>query len=105
MNAPAPSLDFLPLTAPKRQRIERTIEALLSLLDTADGDPDVEASLGWDGGGNQTRLHGMEDMGDDREDDGDDLEIDHAESGIADADALHLAYPFFYMGGPSDPAG
>lgn len=35
---PKPS-DYLPLTPARRQRIERTIEALLALLDAADGEP------------------------------------------------------------------
>ena len=42
---PLPS-DFLPLTATRRQRIERTIDALIAMLDQADGDADLEPILG-----------------------------------------------------------
>lgn len=35
-----------PLTPSLRKHIERAIESLLALLDTIDGDPDLEPSLG-----------------------------------------------------------
>ncbi|TIW71235.1 MAG: hypothetical protein E5V56_00835, partial [Mesorhizobium sp.] len=77
----------LPLTAARRLRIERTVEALLAILDDADGDPDMEPngdregessdyepSLGWtlatnqtlalEGGANPFFLDGEFDAGD-----------------------------------------
>ena len=36
-----------PLTPAERRRIEAIVESLIDLLDEADGDPDLEPSLGW----------------------------------------------------------
>jgi len=41
---PIPS-DFLPLSPARRRRIEATIEALIALLDQADGDENLEPYL------------------------------------------------------------
>ncbi|RWF68770.1 hypothetical protein [Mesorhizobium sp.] len=56
MNATVKPSDFLPLTAARRRRIESTIEALLQLLDTDDGEQDLESTgdeepylAGWSG--------------------------------------------------------
>lgn len=38
---------IIELTPALRRRIERTIESLVALLDSYDGDPDEEPSLGW----------------------------------------------------------
>lgn len=54
-----------------RERAERTIEALIAMLDELDGDPDIE--------------------GDELEDDGD-QEGDDAENGVADWEGLIEQY-------------
>lgn len=36
-----------PLTREQRRRIEDLVEHFLAMLDEADGDPDLEPSLGW----------------------------------------------------------
>jgi hypothetical protein len=45
--------DFLPLSASRRQRIERTIEALIAMLDQMEADVDLEPWLGWTDAANQ----------------------------------------------------
>lgn len=78
MNArPAPVL-FLAVTPPMRQRIEATIEHLVALLDTIDGDPDLE-----DGG--DAEPDPLEPY---LADAASDLEDDPAESGIGDGGGL-----------------
>lgn len=42
MNVRANPSDFLPLTPSRRQRIERTVELLIAMLDAMDGEPDLE---------------------------------------------------------------
>ncbi len=69
---------FLPVTLPMRQRIEATIEHLVTLLDTIDGDPDLE-----DGGDAEPDL--LEPY---LADAASDLEDDPAESGIGDGGGL-----------------
>ncbi|RUV41056.1 MAG: hypothetical protein EOQ55_00560 [Mesorhizobium sp.] len=83
---PKPS-DFLPLTVARRRRIERTIDALLALLDEADGEPDLESTgdeepylAGWSG--TNEDLEGENEHGGnilDEPHDGDERELDEAE--------------------------
>jgi hypothetical protein len=85
---PLPS-DRLALTPARRARIERTIEALLSILDDADGDADLE-----DGSDDEPALSGFSGSDDDRE-------YDVAElSGVADPDALALCDAYTALGNP-----
>jgi hypothetical protein len=67
--------------------IERTIEALLTVLDEkAAGDPDLEDTGDYEPylSGFIAPIHGVA---------GDDREFDDGESGVADADALHALMP------------
>jgi hypothetical protein len=59
--------DHLKLSPKTRARIERTIEALLTLLDDADGDPDLEDTGDYEPylSGFVAPIHGA--AGDDRE--------------------------------------
>lgn len=68
---------FLAVTPTMRLRIATTIENLIALLDTIDGDENLEPELA-----------GFFGVGDDREGD-DEREADPAECGIADLDALN----------------
>jgi hypothetical protein len=74
------------LTPESRARIEQTIEALLAVLDEADGDPDLE-----DMGDYEPYLSGF--TAPIRGVAGDDREHDDGEGGIADSDALHALMP------------
>lgn len=56
MNAHTKPSDLLALTPARRKRIERTVEMLIALLDTMDGEPDLESTgdeeaylAGWSG--------------------------------------------------------
>lgn len=54
---------FMPVTRSMRKRLESAIESLVALLDEIDGDPDYED---------------------------DERELDHAEDGVADGQALDI---------------
>jgi|GEM_PF-6626115 len=97
MNAHIPHrATSISVTPRQRQQIERLVESLIAMLDLIDGEPDEEPSLGWRGPGGS----GCEDQAspafmayhcgfeDGEEDAGDMPELDQAEDGIADHDAL-----------------
>lgn len=75
-----------------RNSIEAHIERMIALLDTHDGDADLEPELGW-----TRHAHGccVKEPSDDREGD-DEREWDQAEDGIADLDGLIEQAPFYY---------
>lgn len=83
MNAHYDPVLFLAVTPSMRHRIEDIIEHLLALLDTLDGDPDLE-----DGGDAE-----MEPLEPYLADAASDLEYDPAESGIGDGDGLAEQWP------------
>lgn len=84
LERPLPA-DRISLTPAMRARIERTIQALIALLDEIDGDPDME-----DTGDNEPSLAGCSTA--------DDREYDDSESGIADPDGLAWACPILTGG-------
>ncbi|TPK04592.1 hypothetical protein FJ872_27415 [Mesorhizobium sp. B2-5-9] len=63
MNARVNPSDFLPLSPARRQRIERTVEMLIAMLDAMDGEPDLEST------DEEAYLTGWSGTNDDREDD------------------------------------
>lgn len=89
---PEPSL--FPAMPGIRERIEQAIESLLALLDTIDGDPDLEPSLG----APEVPLPSLTSYLPDRfaftsqepwaDGGGDEREADPAQDGIADIDGL-----------------
>jgi hypothetical protein len=75
-----------------RESIETHIDRMIALLDSYDGDADLEPELGW-----TRHAHGccVKEPSDDREGD-DEREWDQAEDGIADLDGLIEQAPFYY---------
>ncbi|UTY50449.1 hypothetical protein [Sinorhizobium fredii] len=75
-----------------RRAIEAHIERMIALLDSVDGDPDLEPELGWTRHGCGC---GSVEPNDEREGD-DEREWDPAEMGIADLDGAMELFPRLY---------
>lgn len=76
-----------------RESIALHIDRMIALLDSYDGDADLEPELGW-----TRHAYGccVREPGDDREGD-DEREWDQAEDGIADLDGMAEQAPFYYF--------
>lgn len=75
---------FMPVTPEMRARLEATIEALVSLLDEIDGDPDLEPdtdepSLGWTYDNDGVPVPPVFASGDDREEEPEHFELSDVE--------------------------